>query len=394
MKAVSKIYDHIDPKKLEKIREFSKNKPTPHLIIDMEHVRERYDELESAMPSAKIYYAVKASPVDEVILELDKRGSYFDVSSRYEIDQLLSLGIEPAKMSFGNTIKKEEDIAYAYEKGICIFTTDSESDIEKLARQAPEASVIFRLLLESGGAADWPLSRKFGAHPNLLFNLIKKAHNLGLDTYGLSFHVGSQQRDIGEWDSALALCKHLFESLKEEGIKLRCINLGGGFPARYISPTASTEKYADLIKQYLKEDFGDEDLEIILEPGRSLVGGSGVIVSEVILVANKSETEDTRWVYLDVGKFNGLIETLDEAMKYPIFVEGKEDDTDTSEVILAGPTCDSYDTLYEDYKYQLPRSLKDGDRVNVFTTGAYTLSYCSVNFNGFPPMKMYILPED
>ena len=118
------------------------------------------------------------------------------------------------------------------------------------------------------------------------------------------------------------------------------------------------------------------------------------MVSEVVLVANKSETDDTKWVYLDVGKFNGLIETIDEAMKYPIFVEGKEDETKTSEVILAGPTCDSYDTIYEDYKYKMPDSLKAGDRLNIFTTGAYTLSYCSVNFNGFPPLKMYILPED
>ena len=388
------IYNHIDKQTLKRIREFSKDKPTPCLILDVDHVRERYDELQNAMPNAKVYFAVKASPVDEILTALAEKNSYFDVSSIYEIDQLLRLGVDASRMSFGNTIKKESDIAYAYKQGIRIFVTDSESDVEKLARSAPGASVIFRLLLESGGAADWPLSRKFGAHPNILYNLIKKASALGLDTYGLSFHVGSQQRDIGQWDSALALCKYLFDSLREEGITLRAINLGGGFPAEYLTPTAPTEKYTDLIKQYLKEDFGDEDIELILEPGRSLVGGAGVIISEVVLVAHKSETEEIRWVYLDAGKFNGLIESIDEALKYPIFVEGREDDFDTSEVILAGPTCDSYDTLYEDYKYRLPKALKDGDRVNIFTTGAYTLSYCSVNFNGFPPMKMYILPKE
>lgn len=385
---------HLTEARIARFQEFAKDKETPFLILDVGCVEERYDELKSLLPQAHIYFAVKANPQDELLSALVTRGSNFDVASRYEIDQIIALGVDPSRISFGNTIKKERDIAYAYEKGIRLFTTDSESDVEKLARSAPGSRVMFRLLLDSSGAADWPLSRKFGAHPDVLFGLIQKAKELGLDPYGVSFHVGSQQRDIGQWDSAIALCRYLFDSLREVGIRLRAINLGGGFPAHYIQPTADTKDYAELIHRYITEDFGDDSLDIILEPGRSIAGDAGMIVTEVVLVSRKSETIDVRWVYLDIGKFSGLIETLGEAIKYPIIVEGKEGDMDISEVILAGPTCDSADILYEDFKYVLPNSLKEGDRINIFSTGAYTTSYSSVNFNGFPPLKVYILRRD
>lgn len=378
--------------RLKKIREFTQGKETPFLVVDLNRVAKAYDELHTAMRGAKIYYAMKANPHPSVIALLCKKGSYFDVASRFEIDQLIALGVEPERFSYGNTIKKEKDIAYAFQKGIRYFTTDSRSDMEKLAAQAPGAHITFRLLLDGGGA-DWPLSRKFGAHPDMVYRLIKEATELGLDPYGISFHVGSQQRDIGQWDSAIARVRYLFDALREEGIVLRAINLGGGFPAKYLQPTASTHEYATLIKRYLREDFGDEKLELIVEPGRSITGDAGIIFSEVVMISQKSDTQDVRWVYLDVGKFGGLIETLDEAIKYPIFVEGKERVKKTSEVILAGPTCDSCDILYEDFKYHLPDSLKEGERVNIFSTGAYTTSYSSVGFNGFPPLATYMFED-
>lgn len=360
------------------------------MVIDLEKVGKRYDELKRYAPKAKIYYAVKANSLDSVLLTLAARGSNFDVASVYEIDQLLRLGIAPERMSFGNTIKKAKDIAYAYAKGIRLFSTDSLSDVEKLAKHAPASRVMFRLLLDGEGA-DWPLSRKFGAHPDMVFNLILKARELGLAPYGVSFHVGSQQRDIGQWDNAIALCRYLFDSLKEEGIKLKALNLGGGLPAHYLRPTPETKEYMQSIRRYLKEDFPKEKLELIVEPGRSIAGDVGTIISEVVLISKKSEAQNTRWVYLDIGKFGGLIETLDESIKYPLFAEKETGDEERSEVILAGPTCDSYDILYENYKYKLPNNLKEGDRVYILSAGAYTASYCSVNFNGFPPLRVYVL---
>lgn len=128
--------------------------------------------------------------------------------------------------------------------------------------------------------------------------------------------------------------------------------------------------------------------EIILEPGRSLIANAGILVSEVVLVARKSRTAVERWVYADVGKFSGLIETMDESIKFPIWTEKQGE---MEEVVIAGPTCDSADIMYEHYKYGLPLNLASGDRLYWLSTGAYTTSYSAVEFNGFPPLKAFYL---
>lgn len=389
------LFDYIT-KEFLKIKKFAKGKKTPFLIIDLKKIEEKYDELTKNMPYAKIYYAVKANPEDEIIKLLAKKGSNFDVATIYELDQLLRLKISPEKISFGNTIKKEEDIAYAYKKGIRLFATDSISDVKKLAKAAPGSKVFFRIIME-GGSADWPLSRKFGAHPDMIYHLIFEAKKLGLIPYGVSFHVGSQQRDIGQWDQAISQCTYLFDAVKEEGIELKLINMGGGFPANYINPTHNIETYSKEITRFLEDDFGKQfskELEIIIEPGRSIAADAGVIVTEVVMISKKSLSNQFDWVYLDVGKFGGLIETLDESIKYPIFAENYKrplKEKECKEVILAGPTCDSTDTLYEKYKYLLPKSLKEGDRLYILSTGAYTRSYSSIYFNGFPPLAVYFM---
>lgn len=388
----SRASELVEPGAIERIKEFTKDKTTPCLVVDLQKVGERYDELSRSMPDAKIYFAMKANPLDEVVQFLAERGSNFDVASRPEMEQLFRLGISADKISYGNTIKKEQDIAFAFQKGVRLFTTDSRSDIEKLARSAPGAKVNFRLLLDGSGA-DWPLSKKFGAHPDMLYKLAKFAKKSGLVPYGIAFHVGSQQRDIGQWDSALALVKYLFDALRNDGINLQCINLGGGFPAQYLKPTQAVPAYAESILKFLNEDFPENAArpELIIEPGRSLVADAGVIVTEVVMISKKSETNRTRWVFLDVGKFNGLAETTDEAIKYPIYFPGREGKEDWSEVVLAGPTCDSADILYQNYKYKVPNNLKEGERIYLLSTGAYTMSYSSVGFNGFPPLPAHIL---
>ncbi len=378
---------YMSQEKFQRIREFSEGKSTPFLVLDLKKVEEKYDDLLGAMPFAKIYYAVKANPLEQVVRMLVKKGSSFDIASVFELDHIMSLGASPDRVSYGNTIKKARDIAYAYSKGVRLFATDSESDLRKIASNAPGSRVFFRILTDGSGA-DWPLSRKFGAHPDTIYKLIQLAAELDLEPYGISFHVGSQQRDIGQWDNAISICKYLFDSAKSEGITLKMLNLGGGFPATYISPTHETSVYATEIIRFLKEDFGEELPEIILEPGRFMAGDAGVLVSEIVLISKKSEANQYSWVYLDAGKFGGLIETLDEAIKYPIYTEKTGP---TQETILAGPTCDSMDILYENEKYSLPASLEEGDRLYFFTTGAYTQTYSSVCFNGFPPLKAFVL---
>ena len=384
-----KVEDYFAPETFKRMKAFADQQETPFVVIDKQTIADSYDQLVSCFPFAKIYYAVKANPATEITELLRDKGSNFDIASIYELDKVMKAGVAAERISYGNTIKKARDIRYFYEKGVRLFATDSEADLRNIAKAAPGAKVYVRILTEGSTSADWPLSRKFGCNPDMALDLLILAKQLGLVPYGVSFHVGSQQRDIDVWDAAIAKVKVIFERLKEEdGITLQMINMGGGFPANYIQRTNDLETYAEEITRFLKEDFGDELPEIILEPGRSLIANAGILVSEVVLVARKSRTAVERWVYTDVGKFSGLIETMDESIKFPIWTEKKGE---MEEVVIAGPTCDSADIMYENYKYGLPLNLAAEDRLYWLSTGAYTTSYSAVEFNGFPPLKAFYI---
>ncbi|MAO39983.1 MAG: ornithine decarboxylase [Pseudohongiella sp.] len=386
---LTKVVDFYPPETFQRMKALADTKETPFVVIDLKTISEHYDTLIEYFPYASVYYAVKANPAPEILTLLRDKGSNFDVASIYELDKLLGLGVSAERCSYGNTIKKSKDIRYFYEKGVRMYATDSEADLRNIARAAPGSRVYVRILTEGSHTADWPLSRKFGCHTDMAIDLLILARELGLEPYGISFHVGSQQRDIGVWDAAIAKVKVIFERLREEdGIVLKMINLGGGFPANYIMRANTLPTYAEEITRFITEDFGDDFPEIILEPGRSLISNSGILVSEVVLISRKSHTALHRWIFTDVGKFSGLIETLDEAIKFPIYTEKSGE---SEEVILAGPTCDSADIMYEQYKYELPLNLATGDRLYWFSTGAYTTSYSSVEFNGFPPLRSYFV---
>ena len=361
---------------------------TPCLIVDLDLIGDAYDLLSRYLSIASIYYAVKANPAPEIVAMLARRGSNFDVASPAEIELCLDNGATSERLSFGNTIKKERDIAFAYEAGVRLFAFDSEAELDKLARSAPGARVFCRILVSCEGA-DWPLSRKFGCAPELAARLLARARQIGLDPYGVSFHVGSQQTDLGQWDRAIGAVARMFTLLAETDINLRMVNIGGGFPAQYRGTVASVERYAQAVTEALTRHFGNHVPEIIVEPGRSLVGDAGLIQSEVVLIADKGDGGDKRWVYLDVGKFNGLAETMDESIRYRIRAPGRSGRP--VPVIIAGPTCDSADILYEHTEYRLPRDLAVGDKVEILSTGAYTASYASVGFNGFPPLRTYCI---
>jgi len=380
---------YYSPAEWEKIIKFSEKKETPFLIVLLDRVQQKFEGFCKNFPQAKIYYAVKASPGSEILTLLRDLGSYFDIASIYELDQVLDLGVSPDRVSFGNTIKKAKHVREAYDKGVRLFASDSEADIRNLAKEAPGSQIFFRLLMDAVTSdSDWPLSRKFGCQPRMLTELVILAADLGLEPYGISFHVGSQQREIPAWDAAIAQVKSLFEQMEKRKIHLKAMNMGGGFPADYLIKSNPLSVYAEEINRYLSFHFGDSIPEIYLEPGRGLTGEAGILVSEVVLISRKSRTDLKRWVYTDVGIFNGLMETIDESIKYPIYTEK---DGENGDVILAGPTCDSLDIIYEHFKYELPLSLEIGDRIYWISTGAYTASYSAVEFNGFPPLKTYYL---
>ncbi len=299
---------------------------TPCLVVDLDVVRQNYLDIRRWLPVAEVYYAVKANPAPEIVSLLTGLGSNFDVASPGEIDLCLEAGASADRISFGNTIKKQRDIAYAFGKGVTLYAFDSEAELEKLAASAPGSRVFCRILMTCDGA-EWPLSRKFGCEVDMARDLLVRARELGLDPYGVSFHVGSQQTDVSQWDIAVGKTAMLFTELAAAGIELRMVNLGGGLPTKYRTDVPTMERYADAIMHAMTKHFGNDIPAMIIEPGRGMVGNSGILEAEVVLISRKSYDEDVRWVYLDVGKFGGLAETMDEAIKYRIETPYEGDET-------------------------------------------------------------------
>jgi ornithine decarboxylase len=371
-----------------RIREFLRNRRDegPCLVVDLDVVRENYRAFAKALPDSRVFYAVKANPAPEVLSLLAQLGSCFDAASVAEIEMVLAAGATPDRISYGNTIKKERDVARAYALGVRLYAIDCKAEVDKIVRVAPGSRVFCRILSDCKGA-EWPLSRKFGCEPAMAADVLEHAHSSGLEAYGVSFHVGSQQRNPDAWDRALAAAAGVFRQCEERGVVLKMVNLGGGFPTKYLNKVPTVKAYGASIFHALRRHFGNRIPETIIEPGRGMVGNAGIIEAEVVLISKKSESDDVRWVYLDIGKFGGLAETMDESIRYPI--RTPRDGGEIGPCVLAGPTCDSVDVLYERQPYNLPISLEIGDKVLIEGTGAYTATYSSVGFNGFGPLQTH-----
>ncbi len=361
---------------------------TPCLVLDVDRVEENFRRISAGLPLARVYYAVKANPAAPILDRLVALGSSFDAAGIEEVELCLAAGAPASRISFGNTIKKSSAISRAFAAGVDMFAFDSAEELDKLAACAPGARVYCRILVENEGA-DWPLSRKFGTTIANARNLMLRAAELGLDPYGLSFHVGSQQTTTSSYEAAIGKVALLFTDLRDGGMNIRMVNLGGGFPVRYRDEVPEFGAFADAIMGAMVAHFGNALPEMLIEPGRSVVGDAGLILSEVVLVSRKDPADPVRWVYLDVGRFGGLAETEGEAIKYRFTTA--HDGGKTGPVAIAGPTCDGADIMYERSNYRLPLALACGDLVQIEATGAYTTTYASQKFNGFAPMGEHYL---
>ena len=380
------------PEAMARIRRFlDHDQPdTPCLVIDLPTVRDRFAAIRAALPRVGIFYAVKANPTPDVVGLLAAEGSSFDVASPAEIDLCLERGAAPEAISYSNPIKKARDIAYAYGRGVRLFVSDSEQDVRTLAEHAPGASVLLRILVNSKGST-YPFGKKFGCSPEMATDLLRLAAELGLVPLGVAFHAGSQQLDPNGWDGAIADAAEIIGKLRAEGLSPTTVNLGGGLPAGYLTQPPPLAEYAAAITSSIARHFdalsGGYAPEVMIEPGRAIVAEAGVIRSEVVLVSRKSYSDERRWVFLDIGRYGGLAETEGEAIAYPLATS--RDGGPVGPVVLAGPTCDADDVLYQNTCYELPLDLRAGDHVDLLGAGAYTASYSSVAFNGFPPLATH-----
>ena len=360
--------------------------PTPYLRLDVDAAVARYRRLAEVLPGTAVHYAVKANPEPVLLDRLASAGCRFDVASPAEVAGALVAGANAADLVYSNPVKRRADVALAAEQGVSLFVVDTLEETWKVADAAPGSSVLCRLST-SGAGADWSLSRKYGCSPREAVAILRSASDVGLEPAGLSFHVGSQQRDPEAWNAPIEASARVFRTLRRRGVDLRLLDLGGGFPAHLEGGCPPLAAYGAAIERHLSRHFGDRRPETLVEPGRAVVGDAGTLVSTVVAVVRRGPT---RWVFLDAGVFTGLVETLDEAIRYPL--RTNVDGGPTGPCVLAGPTCDSADVLYEREPVQLPLSLAEGDTVELLAAGAYTTCYSTVGFNGFAPLPTVLRP--
>lgn len=353
----------------------------PVLILDLDIVRQKYDRFKAAMPEISPHYAVKANPDIRVLKALKEKGCKFEIASIQELDLLLSIGVDAATVHYSNPVKPSAFIKYAASKGVRWFAFDSKEELGKIQSLVPDAKLYLRFDTPNIGS-DWPLSGKFGAKLRDIDDILDEAIKLQANLCGLTFHVGSQCRNVDNWNQAIDTAKKIFKSMVSRGLTPELLNIGGGYPVRLTKPIPSIEYIGDVIKGALRDI--DEGIQIAAEPGRYMVSDAAYFVCQVIGTSIKG---DERWMYLDAGVFGGLMECT-QGIQYQIDVNNKSG----NEVpwYVAGPSCDSVDVLGREQ--MLPATTAEGDLLYFPNAGAYTTVYAN-EFNGFPLPKTLILNE-
>lgn len=356
---------------------------TPYFLFDLKKVEENYANLKKHLKNFTIFYAVKANSEPEIIRRLAKNGCNFEIASVGELKLLQKNNVNAADILYSNPIKPWQMIRSAYKQGVYRFAFDSVVELQKLAKYAPGASVYLRFMVNDQGSR-FPLSKKFGAEPQDIVPLLTLARDLGLTPYGLTFHVGSQSLNPKTWELAIKMAGEAMRELKEKDIALSMLDIGGGFPASYGEDEPSLSHIGQVITAAVAR-FLPYKVRLFAEPGRSMVADTGVLVTSVTC---RAERGGRNWLYLDVGAFNGMMETLEtnNQFRYPVKVIGRS--AASNLFTLTGPTCDTQDTLF--YDLRLPRDVMLDDRIAIFSAGAYTTTYAS-HFNGFGPPKVYFL---
>ncbi len=361
--------------------------PTPFLAGDLGMVADRFERFARALPRVQAHYAVKCNSAPEVLRTAAAQGAGFEVASIGELRMLQAIGVDPAGVLYSNTVKPASHIAEARAAGLWRFAADSEGELHKIARVAPGSAVYIRVRVDDSGSV-FPLSRKFGAEAHHARALLHEARALGLQPYGLTFHVGSQCAATSAWRQAIASVGRLMRALQADGIILEMLDLGGGFPARYGDPVPSIDQIGAVVEAALDDLLPYEPALIVAEPGRHMVAETAVMVASVL---GREERAGEEWLYVDVGAYNGLMETQQTVgqWRFPLW-SSRTDHAGVQHLpyTITGPSCDSSDTMF--YGAPLPATMSEGDRLYIAAAGAYTLSYAS-SFNGFPPPATYFL---
>lgn len=365
----------------EKVKEMAKSSQTPFYIISNDKLKKNYLNFKTFMPKAEVYYAVKANHHPDVIATLAEVGCGFEVASAQEMQAALDAKVKPEKILFGNPSKRKEDIILAKEKGVKRFVFDSEEGLEKIAKYAPGTEVYARISVDVKGSKI-SLNRKFGADNETALRLLLKAKELGLKPIGVSFHPGSQCLNPNAYVAGLKSIKEIFTGAEQKGLHLYFVDVGGGFPAEYDEKVPELQEYTSRINEFVEKNFS-KDIEFVVEPGRYIVADAFLLVTRVI---NKRVVGEKIWYYLDAGVYSGFMEVPLYKWVYPFKTEAGGA---PKKSVVAGPTCDEIDIVYEDI--MLPKLAVD-DLLVVEKMGAYSYSEMT-EFNGFQTVDSTMFTE-
>ena len=364
----------------KRIRTLIRLHGTPLLVLDKSKLIEEYQRFRRRLPRVKLYYAIKANPHPDIIRTFRDQGGSFDVASEGELRHVLAQGVPPSRIIFANPIKRPEALEYARRAGVNFVTFDNEPELYKLAKHARGCRVLARMKCSNLGSIV-ELSLKFGADLDQIVPMLLKARSLGLRPEGVSFHVGSQCTNYQNYHQAMEESARVFREAKSVGLRLRIVDIGGGFPIRHLATDRiNLETFGAQMRAELDRLF-PKDVEIIAEPGRALAGPAGMLITRV---AGRSIRNNKNYYYLDdsvYGDFSGIV--FDHC-KYE-FKTIKHTQKFLS--VLAGPTCDSFDTI--SLSEELPE-LEVGDVVYVQHIGAYSCA-SAVMFNGIPSAKVIVV---
>lgn len=363
---------------MQQARQLKEEHGSPLMVVSRTRIQEKFQILEEYLPMVQMYYAVKANP-NEKILEIVKScNATFDICSNAEIDIVKSIGVSGGDLIHTNPIKKEQDIKYSLEQGVKWFVFDNEYELQKFIPYKDQVNLLMRLSFPNPDCVV-NLSYKFGVDPGHAEDLAMKASEMGLNVKGICFHVGSQSLNPYKYVDAIVECRRIFNLLALRGLYLEVLDIGGGFPVEYVENIIPLRNFFEPIAEALERYF--HNIRVIAEPGRFVAGDA---VDLILTVVGKSNRDNVWWYYVDDGLYGSFSGKVFDHCDYPLLTERKGD---REQCIVAGPTCDSFDIIYQNSA--MPR-LEIGDILMVPSMGAYT-SCSSTHFNGFRPAKTIVV---
>ena len=357
---------------------------TPLFVVDHDELRRNYATFKKYLPRVQAYYAVKANPDPAIVKTLFDAGASFDVASMPEF-RIVYQYIKDLpdnqrqdwiwdKIIYANPIKANETLQELnpYKP---LVTYDNHEEIRKIKKYAPQAGLALRLKVPNTGAMV-ELSSKFGAAPGEAVDLILAADKVGLTVEGISFHVGSQTTNFGNYVAAINLAANIFKEARDRGYsKMNLLDIGGGFPAPYDATVKPFRELAGIINRELNRLF-PKNIQILAEPGRFLCATAATAISKII---GKAVREGKLCYYVNDGVYHTFSGVIFDHCHYHMksFKRGP-----TQICSVFGPTCDALDVV--SMAEELPGDLQLGDLLYSEQIGAYSHA-SSTWFNGFPP---------